>query len=87
MVAVNVWSAASASDVAQTVEHLVATSGQTLFTLADITFTVGGNLQVFVNGVKQIIGASEAYTEPSSTTVLFTSGLDLNDDVQFIDYA
>jgi len=87
MGAVNVWAAAAGADVSTTVETQTATAAQTLFTLADITYIVGGNLQVFINGVKQIIGATESYTEPTATTVLFNAGLDAGDLVQFVNYA
>ena len=84
---VNVWKATSGAEVTTQVENQVATAGQTLFTLADFLYVVGGNLQVFINGVKQIKGVTDAYTEPSTSTVLFNAGLDAGDSVQFINYS
>ncbi len=86
MAVINVWKATAGTAVSTVIEDQVATAAQTLFTLADFTYIIGGNLQVFINGVKQIKGASEAYTEASTSTILFTAGLDAGDLVQFIDY-
>jgi len=83
---INVWKATSGAAVTTEVETQTAAAGQTLFTLTTITYVVGGNLQVFINGVKQVIGSAESYTEPSSTTILFNAGLDAGDIVQFINY-
>lgn len=83
---INVWKATSGAAVTTQTEDQTATAAQTLFTLADFTYIVGGNLQVFINGVKQIRGSGEAYTEPSTSTILFTAGLDAGDLVQFINY-
>ena len=87
MPAVNVWKAEAGAAVSTTTEDQVATAAQTLFTLADITYVIGGNLQVFINGVKQIKGVSESYIEPTTTTILFNAGLDVGDLVQFINFA
>ncbi len=83
---INVWKATAGAAVSTETEDQTATASQTLFTLATLTYIVGGNLQVFINGVKQIKGASEAYTEPSTSTILFTAGLDAGDLVQFVNY-
>ena len=56
-----------------------ATQGQTVFT--GITYLPGNNgLNVFVNGSKQV--ASVNYLETNSTTVTFTSGLNVGDIVE-----
>ncbi len=86
MAVINVWKATAGAAVSTVVEDQTATASQTLFTLTSFTYILGGNLQVFINGVKQIKGASEAYTEASTATVLFTAGLDAGDLVQFINY-
>ncbi len=59
-----------------------ATQGQTIFTLTTITYTPGVNtLNVYVNGSKQIAGTN--YIETNSTTVTFSSGLNVGDIVEF----
>lgn len=73
-----IWQGLSAST---TVEEFTATASQTLFTLVN-PYTIGANnLSVFINGVRQ---ASTAYTETSTTSVTFVSGLTVGDIVQFI---
>lgn len=63
-------------------EVQTATAGQTVFTLADITYTPGNNnLQVFVDGVNQIV--DDSYIETNSTTVTFVSGLHVGALVKF----
>ena len=63
-------------------EVQTATAGQTVFTLADITYTPGSNnLQVFVDGVNQIV--DDSYLETNSTTVTFVSGLHVGALVKF----
>ena len=63
-------------------ETQTATQGQTVFTLATITYSLGTNsLNVFVNGSKQISGIN--YAETDSTTVTFASGLNVGDVVDF----
>jgi hypothetical protein len=63
-------------------ETQTATQGQTVFTLATITYTVGTNsLAVYVNGSKQIPVVN--YVETDSTTVTFVSGLNVGDVVDF----
>lgn len=63
-------------------EVQTATAGQTVFTLADITYTPGSNnLQVFVDGVNQIV--DDSYIETNSTTVTFVSGLHVGALVKF----
>ena len=61
---------------------IVATAGQTAFTVG-FTYTVGANsLSVLVNGSKQIVTLN--YTETSSTVVTFVDGLNVGDIVEFI---
>lgn len=63
-------------------EVQTATAGQTVFTLADITYAPGSNnLQVFVDGVNQIV--DDSYIETNSTTVTFVSGLHVGALVKF----
>lgn len=63
-------------------EVQTATAGQTVFTLATITYTPGTNtLSVYVDGVRQYVGL--AYIETNSTTVTFVSGLHVGAQVQF----
>lgn len=60
---------------------VTATAGQTLFNLSG-TYVVGGDvLQVFVNGLLLI--KTLDYTETSSSSVTFTSGLSLGDEAVF----
>lgn len=84
----NIWegSGASATPVQDTlIENFVATAGQTLFTFADIVYNIGFNdLRIFINGVRQIEGAAEAYVETSANSVTFTEGLEAGDKVQAI---
>lgn len=63
-------------------ETQTATQGQTVFTLATVTYTPGTNsLSVYVNGSKQIVSVN--YYETDSTTVTFASGLNVGDVVDF----
>jgi hypothetical protein len=72
------WQSLSA---ATTVEEFTATASQTLFNLVN-PYTIGSNnLSVFINGVRQ---GSTAYTETSTTSVTFVSGLTVADLVQFV---
>lgn len=58
-----------------------ATAGQTLFNLSG-TYVVGSDvLQVFVNGL--LLVKTQDYTETSSSSVTFTSGLSLGDQAVF----
>ena len=62
-------------------QYQIATAGQTVFTL--FTYTIGSNhLHVFVNGSKQI--KSLNYTESSTSSVTFGSGLNVGDLVEFV---
>lgn len=66
-------------------EIQTATAGQTVFTLATMAYQPGTNsLSVFVDGVNQYgPGAIYAYTETSSTSVTFASGLHVGASVKF----
>ena len=64
--------------------HL-SSEGQTLFTLGTFTYDIGtGGLSVYVNGVKQIVGAGNSYLETSTSSITFNTGLSLNDSVEFV---
>ena len=61
---------------------VTATSGQTVFTVP-FTYTVGANnLNVFINGVRQILGSS--YTETSTTSVTFSAAVPVTAVVEFV---
>jgi hypothetical protein len=61
---------------------VVATSGQTIFTVP-FTYTVGAKtLDVYINGIRQILGSS--YTETSSTSVTFSAGVPITCVVEFV---
>jgi hypothetical protein len=63
---------------------ITATAGQTVFNI-NFTYAAGTNsLFVFVNGSKQIVTLN--YTESSSTSVTFLTGLNVGDVVQFIGF-
>jgi hypothetical protein len=60
---------------------VVATAAQTVVTVP--TYLIGVNtLQVFVNGVKVLVGAD--YTETTQNSITFVSGLTLGDEVEVI---
>ena len=61
---------------------VTATSGQTVFTVP-FTYSTGTNdLNVFINGVRQILGFS--YTETSTTSVTFSEAVPVNAVVEFV---
>lgn len=61
---------------------VVATSGQTLF-VVPFTYTIGAKtLDVYINGIRQILSSS--YTETSSTSVTFSEGVPINCVVEFV---
>ena len=61
---------------------VTATSGQTVFTVP-FTYTVGtNNLNVFINGVRQILGSS--YTETSTTSITFSAAVPVTAVVEFV---
>lgn len=64
------------------VQEYTATQGQTVFNVTN--GYVGNNVQVYVNGV--LIDSSE-YTANNSLTVVFNTGLNLNDEVTITKWA
>jgi hypothetical protein len=65
-------------------QEIVATQGQSEFTLVNGTFTVGDHsLQVFVNGQLMRVGSDNDYIEVNSRTIRFHFGLDEGDVVTF----
>jgi len=61
---------------------VTATSGQTVFTVP-FTYTVGAKtLDVYINGVRQILTSS--YTETSTTSVTFSEAVPINAVVEFV---
>jgi len=61
--------------------YVTATQGQTVVTVP-FSYVVGtNNLKVYVNGSKQVITLN--YTETSTTSVTFVSGLNVGDVVEF----
>ena len=61
-------------------EYQLATAGQTVITLTQITYIPGSNnLSVYVNGVRLILNVD--YAETSSTLVTMVNPLALNDEV------
>lgn len=61
---------------------VIATSGQTVFTVP-FTYTVGAKtLDVYINGIRQILSSS--YTETTSTTITFSAAVPINALVEFI---
>jgi hypothetical protein len=60
---------------------VIATAGQTVFTVP-FTYTPGNKrLNVYIQGIKQIIGSS--YNETNTTTVTFTEAVPVNCVVEF----
>jgi hypothetical protein len=61
---------------------VTATASQSVFTVP-FTYTVGANtLDVYINGVRQILNSS--YTETNGTTVTFSEGVTINAAVEFV---
>jgi len=61
---------------------VTATLGQTVFTVP-FTYTVGAKtLDVYINGVRQILTSS--YTETSTTSVTFSEAVPVNAVVEFV---
>jgi len=68
-------------------ERHVATAGQTVFDLSSV-YDIGKNaLQVYRNGNRQTIGASNDYQETDSDTVTFNAGLGAGDEVVFMQFS
>ena len=60
---------------------VTATAGQTVVTTP--TYVIGTNtIQVYVNGLKVILGTD--FTETSTTSITFSSGLTLGDEVEIV---
>lgn len=85
----NVWEAdATVAETSQlqakvSDEKHIATTAQTLFLLTTISYTPGSkNLACYINGVRQ--NRDTAYTETSNSSVTFTEGLDVGDEVLFV---
>ena len=71
-------------------ETAVATASQTVFNTTVNTQANGSGktyLLVYVNGVKQIEGATKAYTVTGANQITFNTGLNLSDDVEFVAFA
>ena len=61
---------------------VTATSNQTIF-VVPFTYTVGAKtLDVYINGIRQILNSS--YTETTSTSITFSEGVALNCVVEFV---
>jgi hypothetical protein len=61
---------------------VTATASQSVFTVP-FTYTVGANtLDVYIDGVRQILNSS--YTETNTTTVTFSEGVHVGGKVEFI---
>lgn len=62
-------------------ESQTALAGQTVFSLSTITYAVASNaLRVYVNGLRYY---PPDYSESSSTSVVFITGLEAGDEVLF----
>jgi len=63
-------------------EYQTASQNQTIFNIGSFIYLVGYNaLSVYVNGSKQINGLN--YTETSTSSVTFNTGLNVGDIVEF----
>ena len=61
---------------------VTATASQIVFTVP-FTYSVGANtLDVYIDGVRQILNSS--YTETNTTTVTFSEGIHVGGKVEFI---
>jgi hypothetical protein len=61
---------------------VTATAGQTVFTVP-FTYSVGDNtLDVYINGVRQVLNSS--YTETSATSITFSEGVPGTAVVEFV---
>jgi hypothetical protein len=61
-------------------ERKLATAGQTVVTLTQVTYVPGGNhIAVYLNGVR--LSAGFDFTETSSTSITLTDALALNDEI------
>lgn len=64
-------------------DRIIATAGQTVVPITLFTYTVGGNnIRVYINGLLQSLTVD--YTETSTSSITFTSGLSVGDEVEVI---
>jgi hypothetical protein len=64
-------------------EYQSASAGQTVFNISSFTYVVGSKtLYVYVNGSKQINTVN--YTETSTSSITFVTGLNVGDLVEFV---
>jgi hypothetical protein len=78
------YTAVGGKDTAKSsvVETIVATAGQTVFSFATASYTLGaGNVVAYINGVRQL---DATYTETSPTSVTFTDPAVLDDEYTFV---
>ena len=73
--------ASQSSGAAFTTERHIATSGQSVFTLANAYAPGADTISVFINGV--LMTSVIDYAETSANVVTFVTGLSLNDEVVF----
>lgn len=69
---------------------IIATAAQSVFNTTINTIANGSGktyLQIFINGIKQIEGATRSYTVTGANQITFNSGLLVNDEVEFISFA
>ena len=73
------------SNISINIEKQTATDGQTLFTFTTLSYELGSNkLLMYVNGILQ--STPEHYSETSTTSVTFVSGLNAGDFVVAYSY-
>lgn len=76
-----IWQTTNFTESGKSSSYQTATANQTLFT--GLSYIVGNNsLSVYVNGSKQIVGLN--YTETSSVSITFLTGLNVGDIVEFV---
>jgi hypothetical protein len=68
----------------QYVHRVLATAGQTVFTLPTPYVLNASAIEVFVNGLRLEQGATQDWVETNTTTVTFNSGLTVGDLVVFV---
>jgi hypothetical protein len=81
--AVNVWAADTPVVLVGALrEVVIATEGQTVFSIGTFVYTPGNNeLGVYINGVRQYL--TDSYAETTSSSITFTEGLEVGDKVLF----
>ena len=80
----NVNSTALGTTSYQYVHRILATAGQTVFTLPTPYVLNASAITVFVNGLRVEQGATQDWVETNTTTVTFNSGLTVGDLVVFV---